>query len=304
MHKKEGDAKYRGKLGGREVGGDGGKRNESILRCPNCRSKLTTSKGTLKDREGDDGRLPIPTDRSGKEFSSKMVRWWWALGDTREFQNVGLSKILVTPGRGPLRYVVCSDCSNGPLGYQLADPADTRVWLCCDSVVQQSISDAKRSGELEDDERKSMPSSSQMTEHLKQMVMSGMGSVEYSVTFAERRLGMMLTDAPDGKSVIVRAFTTNTDGEIGSAEKSGQIRIGDSVVGVDIARTDGMNYAKVLDLIVGAKRPVTIHFERKGTGPGRGKVNRAPTGPSERVLHVDWRGEGDGAVEDDGATKE
>ena len=79
---------------------------------------------------------------------------------------------------------------------------------------------------------------------------------------------MMLQDHPDkslGGGVVVGSFTTNERGEIGVAEKGGQIRVGDVVIGVNQTNTRTMNYAQVLDLIVGKPRPIELHFERKGT---------------------------------------
>ena len=100
---------------------------------------------------------------------------------------------------------------------------------------------------------------------------------------------MMLRDHEDKKlgGVVVGSFTTNERGEErGAAEKSGQIRVGDVVIGVNQTNTRTMNYAQVLDLIVGKPRPIELHFERKGTAIPE-ETSASTT--TKRVVHVDWK---------------
>ena len=80
--------------------------------------------------------------------------------------------------------------------------------------------------------------------------------------------------------VEVRAFT-EMDGELGPAELGGQIKVGDRVTRVDGRSTRGLDYRAVLDLIVGAPRPITIHFERKGAAGGDDQ-------PAPREAHSEW----------------
>ena len=62
--------------------------------------------------------------------------------------------------------------------------------------------------------------------------------------------------------VKVKAFTEH-QGELGAAELSGQIQVGDIVTMVNDRSTEGLEFALVLDLLVGTERPVTVHFERR-----------------------------------------
>ena len=70
-----------------------------------------------------------------------------------------------------------------------------------------------------------------------------------------------------------------------AAELSGKIQPADLVIRVNANTTNGLGYAAVLDLIVAAPRPVTIHFERRAGG---GKHEAA-----SRVQHVEWKGDGE-----------
>ena len=81
--------------------------------------------------------------------------------------------------------------------------------------------------------------------------------------------------------------------DIGPAELSGKIEIGDNVVRVNGTSTSGLDYGSVLDIIIGAPRPVTIHFERPpraGTRGGGGSVGAgaSASASSRRVEHTDW----------------
>ena len=85
---------------------------------------------------------------------------------------------------------------------------------------------------------------------------------------------------------MVHAFTASDDGSAGPAERSGKVMLGDRVARVGGRSTAGLDYAGVLDLIVGAARPLTIHFERRGAGAG----GEADGGTAVRVAHEEWRG--------------
>ena len=113
---------------------------------------------------------------------------------------------------------------------------------------------------------------------------------QFSVTFEEDRLGMQLDDAADGIGVEVCAFTEAEDGGAGVAELSGQIRPGDKIVKVQGVSTKGMGFAEVLDLIVGAPRPLELRFERRGGGnddAGSGTADGGEVAPV-RVVHEQW----------------
>lgn len=80
----------------------------------------------------------------------------------------------------------------------------------------------------------------------------------------------------------VSAFTQINDaGDAGPAELSEKIEIGDKVMQVNGVSCRGKDYGGVLDMIIGAERPLTIVFERK---PGE-------TREKQRVLHRQWSGE-------------
>lgn len=85
--------------------------------------------------------------------------------------------------------------------------------------------------------------------------------------------------------------------DIGPAELSGKIEIGDNVVRVNGTSTSGLDYGSVLDIIIGAPRPVTIHFERPpragtrgggGSGGAGAGAGAGASASSRRVEHTDW----------------
>jgi hypothetical protein len=86
---------------------------------------------------------------------------------------------------------------------------------------------------------------------------SGMAAAQFHVAFSEQQLGMTLADAPDGEGVAVVALG------LGPAEMSGQVAVGDKVVGIDATPTRGLGHVAVNGMLAGAPRPVTVHFERK-----------------------------------------
>ena len=111
-----------------------------------------------------------------------------------------------------------------------------------------------------------------------------MSSRTYEVCFKEQRLGMMLQNAehPELLGVEVRAFTEH-QGKLGAAELSGQIQLGDIVTMVNNHSTAGLDFADVLDLVVGTERPITIHFERRS-------ATVQPVQPVRREKHHVWAG--------------
>jgi hypothetical protein len=149
------------------------------------------------------------------------------------------------------------------------------------------------------------------------LLSQGRGRTSFSVTFEQQRLGMVLQDVFDtqssgnGKStsdssirsadppeaVEVGAFTVGPSGELGAAEVGGQVKIGDRITRVDVQSCLGLNYAAVLDLVVSAQRPVTLHFERLASKPGMAGVTTGaaakaaaeddPAAPA-RVPHEEW----------------
>jgi len=80
--------------------------------------------------------------------------------------------------------------------------------------------------------------------------------------------------------VKVKAFTEH-QGELGAAELSGQIQVGDIVTMVNDRSTAGLDFADVLDLVVATARPITIHFERR---PG----SVQPMQSVQREKHYVW----------------
>ena len=79
--------------------------------------------------------------------------------------------------------------------------------------------------------------------------------------------------------VEVVAFT-ELDGQLGPAELGGQVKVGDQVTRVNGRSTRGLDYAAVLDMVIAAQRPITIHFERRGT--------KAEAAATEREVHREW----------------
>ena len=144
------------------------------------------------------------------------------------------------------------------------------------------------------------------------------------MTFSEQRLGMVLQDlvdpqappppnddqgdspGPPPEAVEVGAFTVGPSGELGAAELGGEVAVGDRVTRVNDQSCLNLNYAAVLDLIVGAPRPITLHFERLAAKPGLagvgGETSGAAAAPdaavnatasaadsATRVVHEDWQ---------------
>jgi hypothetical protein len=83
----------------------------------------------------------------------------------------------------------------------------------------------------------------------------------FSVTFTESVLGMQLNLTPDGTGIEVSAFSSIEEGKLLPAERSGKVFIGDRVIAIDGRSTKGASRDEVLDLIINAPRPVTIHFQ-------------------------------------------
>ena len=216
---------------------------------------------------------------------------WYTITSHKSFDNFGLSRP-IEYGKILFRYVVCVDCGAGPLGYvDGADFENKHVYLVKDRVVLGVDKEDADEGRVDD----------ALMAQVREMMKKGKGTTEFSVKFSEVRLGMMLQDHPDkslGGGVVVGSFTTNERGEIGVAEKGGEIRVGDVVIGVNQTNTRTMNYAQVLDLIVGKPRPIELHFEREGTSIPEEDSSTT----KRRVMHVDWNGCRDAAEEDEVVT--
>lgn len=82
-------------------------------------------------------------------------------------------------------------------------------------------------------------------------------------TFEEKVLGMQLAQASDGVGVEVAAFSELEGGVPLPAEACGQVNVGDRITAVGKRSTQGAPCDEVLEWIIAADRPVTIHFERK-----------------------------------------
>ncbi|KAL1528778.1 hypothetical protein AB1Y20_010105 [Prymnesium parvum] len=269
-------------LGGRVV--DEAGRNQKQLRCPRCLARVVSGCGELKQREGAVLCVPQREEASTAADGASTAadgawswrqqphEWWWLLQDFNDVDNGGVSPVMNSPF-GPVKLVLCCECQFGPFGYQMEGEA--LVWLCCDLLCQQE----GRFARAEDDA--TLPPGLDAAT-LQRMLESGMATMQFHVTFSEQRLGMVLADAvkedPSETKVVVAAFT-ELEGQLGPAELGGQIKIGDQVTRVDGRSTRGMDYAAVLDLIVGGKRPIVLHFERRGID---GQI------PAQRELHQDW----------------
>eukprot|EP00967_Tisochrysis_lutea_P109102 scaffold169533_cov39-Tisochrysis_lutea.AAC.1 len=266
-----------GVLGGRKVGEDG--LNSGMLRCPRCFARLISLKGELTERAGEAASLWIPKSETAAEsdaaaegtayeWTCNTHTWWWMVEDVNDVDNVALTMNLPSP-LGDCRMALCSDCRCGPLGYRLEGEA--RLWFACDLLRQQDAAFANDADDFK------VPDGLDMST-LRAMIESGQATVSYKTTFDEKRLGMMLQDASDGMGVEVTAFT-EYEGEIGPVERSGKVKLGDKVVRVNGKSTHGFNFATVLEMIIDAPRPVTIHWERQGHKPQA----------AARVVHADWK---------------
>ena len=268
----------RPELGGRDT--DEHCVNRGLLRCPRCLSRMVSQCGELRQRNGPESALWVPGAKTSApeeeevfDWTQHSYGWWWAVGSMDDVDNLGLSRLVRSP-LGMLKLAMCVECEYGPFGYQLEDTPT--VWLVCDLLHQQDPSLARQT----DDFR--APAGVDMG-MLEAMLKSGMAIVQFHVSFDEAVLGMQLTDAPDGSGVIVAAFTTMDDGVPLPAEASGRIAVGDRVSRVNGCSVGGLDYAAVLNRIRAAARPLTLHFERKGTGEA------PPVSAEQRVRHEDWR---------------
>lgn len=273
----------RPELGGRTVDANGV--NNGLLRCPRCTSRLVSRCGELVERQGADAILAVPHKPSGAveaanppddeayEWTDHPYGWWWRVGGMDDVDNLGLSRVVSSP-KGPLKLAMCVECNYGPVGYQLVD--DARIWLACDLLHQQDAALADDNADFAAPENMDMGM-------LQGMIASGMAIVQFHVTFPEQRLGMCLADAADGQGVEVHAFT-EADGQLGPAELSGKVAVGDKVSRINGRSTEGLGYDAVLDMVVEATRPVTMHFAR------RGAPRTAEAAAAGRITHTEWKG--------------
>ena len=269
--------------GGREVNASGV--NTGILRCPRCNCRLLTGNSTLVEKGGDARTLWIPRPIAGEanrfDWESAQHTWWWEIADYDDFDSIGMSALVEGPA-GPVRLALCPECGFGPIGHRMGD--ENKVFVACDAVVQQDRAAADDASDFRVDE------SSPQYEQLKAMIAQQGLAQQFNVTFEEDRLGMQLDDAADGIGVEVCAFTEAEGGGAGVAELCGQIRPGDKIVKVQGVSTKGMGFAEVLDLIVGAPRPLELRFERRGgedDDDGPGAADGGESAPV-RVVHEQW----------------
>ena len=300
-------------LGGREVNEN--RVNAGLLRCPRCMSRLVSKCGELRELQGLEAKLWVPSNKQVGEkpvseenvaeaasstsvvsaqetapqelptskddaysWAEKPYTFWWMVGSMDDVDNLGLSRVVQSP-RGPLKLAMCCECQYGPVGHQFGE--DPRIWLACDLLHQQ---DAALANNAEDFP---LPQGVDLG-MLQQMIESGMATVQFHVTFEQQRLGMCLADADEqsGGGVAVVAFTDMGDGSTGPAELSGQIKVGDRLSRVNGKSTAGLDYTGVLDMVIEASRPVTITFERRGRAAG-GDVTGE--GGVARVTHEQWK---------------
>jgi hypothetical protein len=272
-----------GVQGGRRVDGDGV--NAGALRCPRCTARLVSRKATLVERAGGSAGgepggeqpaegLPLAVPLPDGTWEETRHRWWWRLADHNDFDNVAMSHFHDTP-HGRQRYPLCPECMLGPLGLQTEGCAE--VLLACELLTQQDLALASDAQDF-----RAPPGVDVGT--LKHMMAAGMGSVTFPVTFAEQRLGLQIQDVEGEPGAVEVAAFTEQDGVLGPAELCGKIQVGDRPVRVNGDSCLGLDYAAVLDLIIGAARPVTIVFERGATMGARVQGGSA----GARVAHEEW----------------
>jgi len=195
--------------------------------------------------------------------------WWWVVEDVNDVDNVALSYLVTPPAAGAIRLALCSECRCGPLGYQR--DGEAKVWFAAPLLRQQ---DAKYADDAADFP---LPAGLDVAQ-LQAMLDSGQATVAFKTTFEEARLGMMLQDAADGDGVEVTAFT-EFEGRPGPVELSGKVKLGDKVARVNGQSTRGLDFAAVLEMIIDAPRPLTLHWERTGSRPQE----------ASRVAHSDFK---------------
>mmetsp|Transcript_1929 Transcript_1929/g.5836 ORF Transcript_1929/g.5836 Transcript_1929/m.5836 type:complete len:325 (-) Transcript_1929:280-1254(-) len=290
-----------GVLGGRCV--DTGGINAGMLRCPRCFSRLLSQCGRLVERSGDEALLHVPRSSNasaeaadGAADSGTVTTaaadtaadpaadtapdgacgwdavphvWWWVVEDVNDVDNVALSYLVTPPAAGAIRLALCSECRCGPLGYQR--DGEAKVWFAAPLLRQQ---DAKYADDAADFP---LPAGLDVAQ-LQAMLDSGQATVAFKTTFEEARLGMMLQDAADGDGVEVTAFT-EFEGRPGPVELSGKVKLGDKVARVNGQSTRGLDFAAVLEMIIDAPRPLTLHWERTGSRPQE----------ASRVAHSDFK---------------
>ena len=251
--------------------------NNGVLRCRRCDSRVVSpGRGLLTDLSAAVAGVPmLPGPDPGMDV--QRYKWWWKLRGTNDFDGVGVSRSIDTE-HGAVRFIMCGDCQEMPIGYML--DISTNAWLACERVVQQNKDLANEAEDFQ------LPPGIDIN-YLKQLMESQAErkakTGEYSVTFEEKRLGMVLADVEDSPGVEVVAFTEH-EGKPGPAEHSGQIKPRDRIIKVQDLDTEGMDYTQVLTLIVNAPRPITLHFERNAdhkavAAPRRQHEEWVPHGP-------------------------
>jgi hypothetical protein len=226
-----------------------------------------SKKATLEEKDD----LPLPVPGHGGTWDVTRYKWWWRLADHNDFDQCAMSHYHETP-HGKMRYAMCPECMMGPLGIQ--NESDPEVLVSCDLVKQQDLSFANDALDFRAPEGLD----------ISQLVSAGAGSMTYPFEATEHRLGMQLRDgagAAEG-TVEVAAFT-ELDGELGAAELSGKVRVGDRVTRVGAQSCLGLDCDAVLGLIIGGARPLTILFERNGP------EDAPDAAPAPRVQHDEYR---------------
>jgi hypothetical protein len=162
----------------------------------------------------------------------------------------------------------------GPVGIQ--NESDPEVFVCCDLVKQQDLKFANATRDFRVPEGLDISS----------LVAGGAATetMTFPFTVTEHRLGLQLRDGSgDAEGTVEVCAFTELNGELGAAELSGDIQVGDRIKRVGPQSTLGLNVDNVLDLIIGGARPLTVLFERHGP-------TLAPdAGPPARVEHDEYR---------------
>jgi len=153
---------------------------------------LITKKGRLSNETKS---FHIPRPKNGKEddgkgggeafnWEKREVDWWWVVADVDDFDNLGMSRAVESPG-GVLQIVLCSECGGGPLGFKME--GENELYLCCEELLQQDASAADNETDFKLPEGTSM-------EQLRQMMNAGSLTVQFEVVFTidQPRLGMQL----------------------------------------------------------------------------------------------------------------
>ena len=98
----------------------------------------------------------------------------------------------------------------------------------------------------------------------------------YTLVFTAGSLGIQVVEA-DHSNVMVGGFKRLRSGEIGWAERSGKIRVGDLITHANDTDLTPFGYQKALEIIQKAKRPMKLTFQRNLT-------SKASMGTGEKLV--------------------